>query len=158
MRLHGQATGQVEPVTPTRTGDPKGLRIGQVADRVGVNPKTIRYYEQIGLLPQPPRTDSGYRVYDEDAVEQLSFVRAAQGFGLTLDEIREVLAFRERGERPCDYVLTAVRRRADELDRRITELLALRQEMRNLIVHAEQQPDALVRICHLIEDRSASSK
>ena len=145
-------------MTPTRTDNSEGLRIGQVADRVGVNPKTIRYYEQIGLLPRPARTDSGYRVYAEDAVEQLSFIRAAQGFGLTLDEIREVLAFRERGERPCNYVLTAVRRQADELDRRITELLSLRQEMRNLITRAEQQPDAPDRFCHLIEGRTAPSR
>ena len=133
------------------TENSRGLRIGLLADRVGVNPKTIRYYEQIGLLAQPARTDSGYRMYDEDAVDQLSFIRAAQGFGLTLDEIREVLAFRDSNERPCNYVLASVRRQADELDRRITELLSLRQEMRNLIARAEQQPDAPGRFCHLIE-------
>ncbi len=133
------------------------LRIGQLAERVGVNPKTVRYYEQIGLLPAPARTDSGYRAYDEGAVDRLSFIRAAQGFGLSLDEVREVLAFRDRGERPCDYVLDAVRRQADELDRRITELLTLRQEMRNLVARAEQEPSKPARYCHLIEGPAHSS-
>lgn len=141
--------------TAERSG---GLRIGQVAERVGVNPKTIRYYEQIALLPEPARTPSGYRVYDEDTVEQLSFIRSAQGFGLTLDEIREVLAFRYRGDRPCDYVLSAVRRQADELDRRITQLLSLRQEMRDLIARAERQSDVPARFCHLLEGPHATSR
>lgn len=134
------------------------MRIGQLAERVGVNPKTVRYYEQIGLLPAPARTDSGYRAYDEDAVDRLSFIRAAQGFGLSLAAVREVLAFRDRGERPCDYVLDAVRRQADELDRRITELLTLRQEMRNLVAHAEQEPSKPARYCHLIEEESGRAR
>lgn len=102
-------------------------------------------------MPAPARTNSGYRAYDEDAVDRLSFIRAAQGFGLSLDEVREVLAFRDRGERPCDYVLDAVRRQAEELDRRITELLTLRHEMRNLVARAEQEPKP-ARYCHLIEE------
>src|SRR5437870_94459 len=84
---------------------PAGLRIGQLAERLGLNTKTIRYYESIGLLPSPARRPSGYRVYGEDDADRLAFVRTAQRFGLRLDQIREVLAFRDRGERPCDFVL-----------------------------------------------------
>src|SRR3546814_457103 len=80
------------------------MRIGELAARLAINTKTIRYYEGIGLLPPPDRTASGYRAYDEDDVERLTFIKTAQRLGITLDEIREILAFRERGERPCEYV------------------------------------------------------
>ena len=80
------------------------MRIGQLAERFGVNTKTIRYYESIGLLPSPVRRPSGYRVYGESDAERLAFVRTAQRFGLHLDQIGEILGLRDRGERPCDYV------------------------------------------------------
>ncbi|PSO54940.1 MAG: heavy metal-responsive transcriptional regulator, partial [Actinobacteria bacterium QS_5_72_10] len=67
------------------------MRIGELGDVVGVNPKTIRYYEDIGLLPQPARTTGGDRTYDQDDVDRLAFIRRAQQLGLHLDEIREIL-------------------------------------------------------------------
>ena len=76
------------------------MRIREVAERSGVNPTTIRYYEDIGLVPEPERTASGYRDYEEAAVTRLSFIRVAQGIGLSLGEIKEVLALREQGETP----------------------------------------------------------
>jgi DNA-binding transcriptional MerR regulator len=74
------------------------MRIGEAADRVGVNPETIRFYESIGVLPEPPRTPTGYRGYDDEHVERLHFIRSAQRRGLKLEDIAEVLAFRDRGE------------------------------------------------------------
>lgn len=68
--------------------------------RTGVSAKTIRYYEDIGLLPAPARSPSGYRDYSEDAAARLGFVRAAALVGLILGEIREVLAFWDRSEPP----------------------------------------------------------
>jgi len=81
------------------------MRIGELAGLVGVNPKTVRYYEGIGLLPDPERRPSGYREYTDDDVDRLRFIRTAQRLGLSLSEISEILGFRERAERPCDYVL-----------------------------------------------------
>jgi DNA-binding transcriptional MerR regulator len=80
------------------------VRIGELADAVGVNPKTIRFYEQIGLLPEPERRPSGYRDYNDDDRERLVFVRTAQRLGLPLADIKEILAFADRGEAPCGYV------------------------------------------------------
>lgn len=80
------------------------MRIGELAARLGLNTRTIRYYESIALLPEPERTASGYRTYDEADVERLAFIKSAQRLGLALDEIREVLALRERGVTPCGYV------------------------------------------------------
>jgi DNA-binding transcriptional MerR regulator len=103
------------------------MRIGEVADRLGLNPRTIRYYEAIGLLPEPERTASGYRVYDESTEDVLVFIKSAQCLGITLDEVREILAFRERGEEPCAYVRAVLRREVAEIDRRIDELQQLRR-------------------------------
>lgn len=129
------------------------MRIGELADHVGVNTKTIRYYESIGLLPDADRTSAGYRVYGEDDIERLAFIRRAQQLDLTLDEIREVLALREQGERPCGYVLDVAHARLGELDRRIAEMQRAREELRALLQHAGDLPDDGC-YCQLIEHRT----
>lgn len=68
-----------------------GLRISQLANRVGVATSTVRYYERVGLIPNPSRTPSGYRAYDDDARARLVFITRAKRLGLTLDEIRELM-------------------------------------------------------------------
>ena len=75
------------------------MRIGELAEQAGTSTKAIRYYEQIGILTPPARTAAGYRTYDEAAMGRLSFVRAAQAVGLTLAEIRQIIAFRDDGPR-----------------------------------------------------------
>lgn len=115
------------------------MRIGEVADRVGVNPKTIRFYESIGVLPEPPRTASGYRDYEDEHVERLQFIKNAQRLGLKLEDISEVLAFRDRGERPCDYVVNVVRREVDDLNARIREMRRVKSELETLLSEAEQR-------------------
>lgn len=140
------------PAGGGRTSGERQMRIGQLAERIGVNPKTIRYYESIGLLPEPKRRPSGYRAYDADDLERVAFIRRAQQFGLRLDAIGETLALRDRGERPCDYVLGAVRRNLDDLDRRIVELDAARDQLAALLARAETLPigDG-ARFCELLE-------
>lgn len=130
--------------------DGRGLLIGEVADRVGVNAKTIRYYEKIELIPQPARRPSGYRIYRAEDVDRIAFIRRAQHFGLSLDEIREVLEYREHGQRPCAFVLDAVRRHADEVDQRIAELTQLRAELAHLVDRAEEANDEPARYCQLL--------
>ena len=127
------------------------MRIGELADRLGVNPKTIRYYESIGLVPEAERTASGYRVYGEDDVERLVFIKAAQRLGLALDEVREILGLRERGEAPCGYVRGLISQELAALDRRMEELHALREELVALERRAQNAGVASGRICGLIE-------
>ncbi len=115
------------------------MRIGEVAQRAGVNPKTIRYYESIGVLPEPPRTHSGYRDYDNEHVERVRFIKSAQRLGLKLEDIAEVLAFRDRGERPCDYVVEVVRREVDKLSSRMREMRRLERELESLVADAEKR-------------------
>ena len=113
------------------------MRIGQLADRIGVTTKSIRFYESIGLLPDPARTPSGYRDYAETDAERLTFVKTAQRLGLSLDEIREILALRERGQQPCGYVADVLARQVASLDDRIREMRALRDELNRLQARAE---------------------
>ncbi len=108
------------------------VRIGELARRAGTSARTLRFYEQAGLLPPPLRTPSGYRDYDDTAVARLAFVRAAQAAGLTLAEIREVVAVREAQGPPCAHVVGLLDRHADELDARIAELEATRAQVRRL--------------------------
>ena len=129
------------------------MRIGELASRSGISAKAIRYYEGIGLVRAPRRSASGYRDYDNLTVDHLAFIRAAQAVGLSLGEIRSIMALRNGGETPCGYVLDLLRSRSAELDRRIAELRALRGELRLLVERAEGLDPAdcdPARVCHLI--------
>jgi DNA-binding transcriptional MerR regulator len=90
---------------------------------------TIRYYEREGLLPPPDRTASGYRAYDEDAVERLRFIKGAQRIGLRLQEIKELLDIRDRGLCPCGHIEDLLSRRVSEVDAEITRLQETRTDL-----------------------------
>jgi MerR family transcriptional regulator, copper efflux regulator len=129
------------------------MRIGELAEQAGISTKAIRYYEQIGILAPPARSASGYRTYDQAALGRLSFVRAAQAVGLTLDEIRQVIAFRDDGQAPCAHVTDLLRRHAADLDARIRELQKLRGELRQLARRATTLDPAQCppeQVCHII--------
>lgn len=127
------------------------MRIGDLANRFTLNPKTIRFYEDIGVLPPAERTDAGHRVYGDVDVERLRFVRTAQRFGFSLDEIREILAFRERGERPCGYVVDVLDRRVDQLSSQIAEMRALKTTLEDLRARARNLPGNDNGYCEVIE-------
>jgi DNA-binding transcriptional MerR regulator len=129
------------------------VRIGELAERAGISAKAIRYYEQIGVLTPPARTRSGYRDYDHATLGRLAFVRAAQAVGLTLGEIRQVVAFRDEGQEPCEHVAALLQRRAAEVDARIAELQQLRGELDRLARQAatlDPQQCPPERVCHVI--------
>lgn len=132
------------------------MRIGELAERAGTSVKTIRYYDRIGILHPQERSDSGYRLYGDDALARYRFVRAAQAVGLRLGEIREIIALREGGRPPCDFVVDLIGRRATELDGRISELVTLRDELRRLDRRAlrldPRRCDPRL-ICHVIDPR-----
>jgi DNA-binding transcriptional MerR regulator len=131
------------------------MRIGQLAERTGVPVRTIRFYEQTGLLPAPRRTSSGYRHYDEDAVSQLSFVRSAQALGLSLAEIADVLRIRNSTGPPCAFVAELLDAHIQALDAKIGELTTLRDELRvRRPPGAEPDPARCHtdQVCYLIED------
>lgn len=129
------------------------MQIGELAQRSGVAAKTIRYYEESGVMPDPPRLASGYRDYGRDAVRRLAFVRAAQSIGLSLGEIKEILAFRDRGQVPCGHVSSLIERRAADLSERIAALEAMRRDLERLAKRARRQPADVNEgeYCHIIE-------
>ena len=129
------------------------MRIGALAEQAGLSTKAIRYYESIGVLPEPERTASGYRDYPPQTCERLRFVRSAQAIGLTLGEIREILAYRDRGETPCAHVHELIRQRATQVDDQIAQLETLRTELRHLEHRARTlRPEdcAPFDVCHVI--------
>lgn len=135
------------------------VRIGELADRSRVGVKTIRYYEDIGVLDPPERTPSGYRDYDDPAIDRLAFIRAAQAVGLTLGEIRQVVALRERGQTPCTHVVALLERRADEIGQRVAELQDLQGVLRRLAAEARGLDPADCdpqRVCHVIAPRRSA--
>src|SRR5712691_5324026 len=89
-----------------------GLKIGELARRTGVTAKAIRFYERKGILPQAERAPNGYRLYDGEAVGMLHFVKQASGLGLTLAEIKEIVAIRQGGRPPCTHVHQLLRVKA----------------------------------------------
>jgi DNA-binding transcriptional MerR regulator len=108
------------------------VRIGELAEATGTTTKTLRFYEASGLLPPADRTPSGYRDYAADSVARLDFIRRGRTAGLTLAQIREVLAVRDSGHAPCRHVQDLLRTRLADLDRQIADLLALRDSVDQL--------------------------
>lgn len=106
--------------------------IGRAAATAGLTIKTLRYYEAMGLLPPPDRTESGYRVYSASDVRRLGFIVKAKRLGLTLREISEILAIRDGGQVPCIHVQHLLQRKARDVESRIAELTALRRELQRL--------------------------
>ncbi len=113
------------------------MRIGELADRCGVTTKTIRFYESIDLLSEPNRTASGYRDYDDGAVQRLQFIRDAQSSGLTLAEIASVLELKSAGQRTCSHTAQLVSQHIAAIDQQITQLIAARDELSELAQRAE---------------------
>lgn len=117
------------------------MTIGQLARKLGINPRTLRYYERIGLLIPSARTAAGYRIYSELDAERLAFIRRAQRLGWSLDEIASIIAVRESGSPPCRHVRALAEAKAREIAARIAELETLRQEMGQLArVAVEVEP------------------
>jgi DNA-binding transcriptional MerR regulator len=108
------------------------MRIGDLAAVSGLTTRTIRFYEHAGLLPAPPRTPGGYRDYPGQTATRLSFIRSARDAGLTLAEIRSILALRDGGQAPCSHVTGLIDQHLDDIERRMAELARTREALRGL--------------------------
>lgn len=114
------------------------MKISELATRGDTTPKTIRFYEQEGILPEPARTSGGYRDYGPEFVDRLQFIRRAQAAGLSLREVRQILAIRDRGEAPCGHVRTVLTERLDQVRAQIAELVTLETHLETLLAHARE--------------------
>lgn len=130
------------------------LSIGELSQQTGVSTQTIRYYERIKLLPEPNRASNRYRVYDDSDIERLLFVNRARQLDFALEDIAEILAFRDRHEPPCQYVMDVMAQQIAEIERRIADLQRLRGELVNLYHVGLTMPEDIEMkhcICHLIQ-------
>jgi MerR family copper efflux transcriptional regulator len=102
------------------------VQIGELAKRAGVTVQTVRFYERLGLLPEPQRKDSGYRVYSGPDLKRLLFVRQAKSVAFSLEEIRNILRMRERGHCPCGEVVNTAERHLRAVEEQIRQLSKFR--------------------------------
>ena len=129
------------------------MTVSRAARRAGLTPKAVRLYESKGLLDPAPRTGAGYRLYEDEDVEVLQFVRQARALGLNLADIREIIDLQRHGAQPCGRVLGLVDTRLKEVDRTLRDLRALRRALQRARAAASESQargdDAVV--CRIIE-------
>jgi Cu(I)-responsive transcriptional regulator len=124
------------------------IGIGDLARTTGCKVQTIRYYEEIGLMPEPARTAGNQRRYDERHVDRLAFIRHSRELGFSLEAIRELLSLSDRPEQPCDAVDQLARRQLTQVEQRLARLSVLKAELERML---EQCVGGRVRDCHIIE-------
>lgn len=127
----------------------KPMSIGQAAKRSGVNTKMIRHYESIGLISKVTRTDSGYRVYGEDDVHTLEFIRRARDLGFSMKEIKKLLSLWRNKSRSSSEVKKLALLHVKELDEKVTKLKTMADTLRILAenCHGDERPD-----CPILND------
>jgi DNA-binding transcriptional MerR regulator len=134
------------------------MEIRELVERTGVPAKTIRYYEEIDLLPSPARKPNGYREYIEVDVDRLKLVAGARRLDLTLDDIKEILDLRDRQIAPCGVLLDLLDNKAKEINQRITELQAMEKDLKQLFSLGLTFPTDDVEgkncVCHLVSEQA----
>lgn len=139
-----------------RPGD--WLKIGEVSALAGIGIEALRFYERSGLLDAPARTESGYRLYNSDVLERLTFIKRAQMLGFSLEEIGRLIAERRAGQNPCADVREIVRRRLQELDERMAQMKRYRRELISALQEWDQTGDKKGHVCGLIENAKVKAE
>jgi MerR family copper efflux transcriptional regulator len=131
------------------------MNIGEVAKRAGLNSRTIRFYESIGLISPPDRASSGYRDYAEKDVHQLRFVASARALGFSVEEIRQLLALYDDRARSSSDVKRLVLHHVEEIDRKMRELAAMRRTLMHLAerCHGDGRPE-----CPILDELSSAKR
>jgi MerR family transcriptional regulator, copper efflux regulator len=126
--------------------------IGSVAKESGVPIKTIRYYEELGLLKTSGRTEGGFRIFSSDVLVRLHFIKRAQRLGLSLAEIKDFLEIHDRGELPCEHVKLKLEDKISQIEQQIQQLQILKLELQGLLSGWETIPETSEEtICPIIE-------
>ena len=128
------------------------LAIGMLAKRTGTKVQTVRYYEQIGLLPQPGRTEGGQRRYGDADLDRLAFIRHARQLGFTLEAIRELLDLSDNPSRSCAEVDVIAHRQLKEVEARIARLEALRKELKRMLRECSRDTVSDCRVLEVLRD------
>jgi|GEM_PF-918517 len=113
------------------------LQVGEVSRKLGLNPQTLYFYERIGLIPSPHRTEAGYRLFSQEDIDRLAFITHTKAMGLSLDDIREILAAKDGKSQTCQAVHDCLLKKAKSIEETIQQLQILLDELRPLISHCE---------------------
>ena len=130
------------------------MRIGELAEASGTTAKTLRFYEEQGLLPAAERTPAGYRDYTPDAVGRIDFIHRGQAAGLTLAQVRQILDIRDDGQAPCGHVQDLLDSRLADLDEQIAQLVALREtitQLRDQAATVEPETCSPDQVCRYLQ-------
>ncbi|MCL4187616.1 MAG: helix-turn-helix domain-containing protein [Rhodobacteraceae bacterium] len=130
------------------------LTIGKLGQATGVKVPTIRYYEQIGLLPETERSAGNQRLYGRMALDRLAFIRHARDLGFTLEAIRDLLSLADHPDRPCAAADAIARAQLAEVESRIARLMALKAELERMVVHCAHGTIADCRVIEVLSDHS----
>ena len=133
----------------------RAVPIGTVSRETGIKVPTIRYYEEVGLLPSPARTDSNRRSYDAAAVQRLRFIRHARDLGFEVEAIRQLLTLSDQPDRPCADVDVIARSHLAEIDEKIAKLTALRSEVQRMVDEGEHGRVAECRVIEVLGDHGS---
>jgi DNA-binding transcriptional MerR regulator len=132
----------------------KQVTIGHLAREAGIKVQTIRYYEQIGLLPAAPRSDGNQRLYDEPARYRLAFVRHARELGFPLQAIRDLLSLSDHPEQSCEAADAIAREQLGAVEARLARLTALQAELQRMVAHCARGTIADCRVIEVLSDHS----
>ncbi len=131
----------------------KHLTRGELAKKAGVNPETVRYYEKLGLLPEAIRTESGYRLFSEEDVKRIKFIKRAKELGFTLKEIKELLQIRFETKGECRQVKKLAEEKLSDIQKKIDDLEKIKETLQHLIEKCPEKGSVLdCPIISTIED------
>ena len=134
------------------------MQIKELSERTGLAEKTIRYYEEVGVLPPANRRPNGYREYGEADVERVRFAAGLRRLDFSLDDVSEIMTMRDRREAPCRVVLDLLSAKAEVISQRVAELSRLQMELRSLyslgLTFPTDDVDGKNCVCHLVSEKA----
>ena len=133
------------------------LRIGQVSDHSQLPVKTIRFYEERGLIQTAKRTSGGFRLFAPSVLSRLSFIRRSQALGLSLNDIQDILGIADSGQRPCKSVRHKFQEKISEIEERMQQLQQLKEQLQILITEADEREGLDADYCPIIEHAGESA-
>lgn len=131
------------------------FQVGEVSKALGLNSQTLYFYERIGLIPSPQRTKSGYRLFDQHDIDRLAFILRVKSLGLSLDEIKDILALKDGRSLTCQAVYERLNKKVQDIERTIQTLQSLHDELMPLVEQCynnRQPPD---RECVVLDPANA---
>jgi DNA-binding transcriptional MerR regulator len=130
-----------------------GILIKDIAEKLDLNPKTIRFYEDIGLIPKPQRNQSNYRIYSEDDIKTLSFVKKARSLGISTQDIKKIINLRKKGTLPCCTVIGILEKEEKDLEQKIQEMILFKEKISRTVKSFKEniEKGSEGKICGLIE-------